>query len=164
MQKITPFLWFEKDAEEAANFYVEVFSKYKESKITNVSRYDENSAKVSGQKEGSAMVVAFTLGDQEFNAINGGPVFTFNEAISFVINCDNQEEVDYFWEKLSYVPESEQCGWLKDKFGVSWQVVPKQLGELMSDPDPKKAEATMKEMLRMKKIVISELEQAADQA
>lgn len=163
MQKITPFLWFNDNAEEAAAFYVDVFSKYKDTRITNVSRYDENSAKASGQPAGSAMVVAFKLGDQDFTALNGGPIFKFTEAVSFVINCDNQEEVDYFWEKLSAVPESEQCGWLKDKFGVSWQVVPKQLEELMSDPDPKKAGNVMQAMLTMKKIDIAELQKAHDQ-
>ncbi|MDP3941641.1 MAG: VOC family protein [bacterium] len=162
-QKITPFLWFNDNAEEAAEFYVSVFSaKFPDSKILNISRYDEAGAKASGRPVGSAMVVAFTLNGQEFTALNGGPVFTFNESVSFVINCESQEEVDHFWEKLSAVPESEQCGWLKDKYGLSWQVVPRQLGEMLGDKDPQKASRVMQAMLQMKKIDVAKLQEAYD--
>ncbi len=154
MQKITPFLWFNTQAEEAANFYVSVFEN---SKITMVSRYDDASAAASGMPKGSAMVVAFQLDGQQFSAINGGPVFQFTEAISFVIDCADQEEVDYYWEKLSSGGSEGQCGWLKDKFGLSWQVVPKQLGELLSKGNPN----VMQAMLKMKKIDIKGLEDAA---
>ncbi|HSW87786.1 MAG TPA: VOC family protein [Candidatus Saccharimonadales bacterium] len=160
MQKITPFLWFDKQAEEAASFYTSVF---KDGKITHVSRYDAEGAKVSGQPEGTAMVVAFQINGQDFTALNGGPQFKFNEAISFMISCEDQEEVDYYWEKLSAVPESEQCGWLKDKYGLSWQVVPTAMGQLMSDPDPVKAQRVMHAMLQMKKIIIADLQKAHDQ-
>lgn len=159
-QKITPFLWFDNQAEEAAKFYTSFFPN---SKITNVSRYDEAGAKASGQPVGTAMVVAFELNGQEFSAINGGPMFKFSEAISFAVNCENQEEVDMFWEKLSAVPESEQCGWCKDKYGLSWQIVPKQLGELLSDPDKEKAGRVMQAMLQMKKLDIQKLQEAYDQ-
>lgn len=151
MQKITPFLWFDSQAEEAANFYVEVF---KDGKITEVSRYDENSAKASGQTAGSAMVVAFEINGQQFSAINGGPIYKFNEAISFMVSCKDQAEIDYFWEKLSAVPESEQCGWCKDKFGLSWQIVPENMGQLIGSP------ASMQAMLNMKKIDINGLKNA----
>lgn len=156
-QKITPFLWFDNQAEEAARFYTSVF---KNSKISNVARYDEAGAKASGRPVGTAMTVAFEIDGMEFTALNGGPVFKFSEAISFVVNCDNQEEVDELWEKLSAVPESEQCGWLKDKFGVSWQIVPKQLAELMSDPDQAKAGRVMQAMLQMKKLDVKKLQDA----
>lgn len=154
MQKITPFLWFDDQAEEAATFYTSVF---KNSKIVNVSRYDAESAKVSGRPEGSAMVVEFEIEGQPFNALNGGPQFKFTEAISFVIHCVDQEEVDYYWDKLSEGgdPASQQCGWLKDKYGVSWQVVPNALGELIKNPK------AMQAMLQMKKLDIAQLEAAA---
>lgn len=161
IQKITPFLWFDKEAEEAVSFYISVFG---DGKILSTSRYDENSSKASGMPVGTAMVVEFELFGQKFSAINGGPVFTFTEAISFMVSCDNQEEVDKYWTVLSAHPESEQCGWLKDKFGLSWQIVPKQLGELMSDPDAKKASATTQAMLQMKKIDIAKLQAAHDNA
>lgn len=160
MQKITPFLWFDDKAEEAVNFYVSIFGN---SKILNVSRYDKAGAKVSGRPEGSVMVVNFELEGQEFNALNGGPIFKFTEAISFVVNCETQKEVDYFWKKLSAHPESEQCGWLKDKYGLSWQIVPKVLGEMLGDKDPQKAGRVMQAMLQMKKIDIAKLKQAYDQ-
>ena len=153
-QKITPFLWFDSQAEEAAKFYTSIFPN---SKITTVARYDEAGAKASGKPVGSAMVVAFTLNGQEFSALNGGPMFKFNESISFVVNCETQEEVDHYWEKLSAVPESEQCGWLKDKFGVSWQIIPKQLGELLGKD---KSGKVMQAMLKMKKIDIKLLQAA----
>jgi predicted 3-demethylubiquinone-9 3-methyltransferase (glyoxalase superfamily) len=158
-QKITPHLWFDKEAEEAANFYVSIF---KDSKILNVSRYGEAGQEVHGQKPGTAMTVAFELNGQQFIGLNAGPVFKFNEAVSFLIDCEDQAEVDYYWEKLSAVPESEQCGWLKDKYGLSWQVVPRQLGELMSDSDREAADRTMVAMLQMKKLDIAQLQAAHD--
>jgi predicted 3-demethylubiquinone-9 3-methyltransferase (glyoxalase superfamily) len=158
-QKITPHLWFDKEAEEAANFYVSIF---KDSKILNVSRYGEAGQEVHGQKPGTAMTVAFELNGQQFIGLNAGPVFKFNEAVSFLIDCEDQAEVDYYWEKLSAVPESEQCGWLKDKYGLSWQVVPRQLGELMGDSDREAADRTMVAMLQMKKLDIAQLQAAHD--
>src|SRR6266404_8939705 len=143
MQKISPFLWFDSQAEEAANFYVSVF---KNSKIGTVTSYDAAAAKAGGQPEGSVLTVSFMLEGQDFTALNGGPIFKFTEAISFVITCENQAEIDYYWGKLSAVPEAEQCGWLKDKYGVSWQVVPKNLDKLISTP------AGMQAMLKMKKL------------
>ncbi len=160
MQKITPNLWFDDQAEEAANFYVSIF---KNSKIGNISRYGKEGAKVSGRPEGSAMTVSFEIEGQQFLGLNGGPVFKFTEAISFIVNCETQEEVDELWEKLSADPAAEQCGWLKDKFGVSWQIIPSALGKLMSDPDPAKAQRVMQAMLQMKKIDIAGLQQAYDQ-
>ena len=136
MQKITPFLWFDNQAEEAVNFYISIF---RNSKIVNVARYGEDSAKVSGRSQGSVMTVAFQLDGQEFVALNGGPHFKFTEGVSFVINCKTQEEVDYYWEKLSEGGQEVQCGWLKDKYGLSWQVVPTVLVELLQDKDPAKA-------------------------
>jgi len=159
MQKITPNLWFDSQAEEAANFYVSVF---KNSKILEVSRYGEAGQEVHGQKPGTVMTVSFELDGQRFMALNGGPIFKFSEAISFVIDCEDQAEVDYYWEKLSAAPEAEQCGWLKDTYGLSWQVVPKQLNELMADPDAEKAGRTMEAMLKMKKLDIAGLQRAHD--
>ncbi len=161
MQKITPFLWFDNKAEEAAKFYTSIF---KNSKILNIARYDKASAKASGRPEGSAMTVEFKLNGQKFVALNGGPIFKFSEAISFVVDCETQKEVDNYWKKLSADPKSGQCGWLKDKFGLSWQIVPKQLGEMLSDKDPKKAGAVMQAMLQMKKIDIAKLQKAHDSA
>jgi predicted 3-demethylubiquinone-9 3-methyltransferase (glyoxalase superfamily) len=160
MQRITPFLWFDNQAEEAVNFYTSVF---KNSKILSVTRYGEAGAKAAGRPKGSVMTVVFELGGQEFIALNGGPVFTFSPAISFVVNCETQEEVDELWEKLSEGGEKEQCGWLKDKYGVSWQIVPTVLGEMMQDKDPKKSEKVMKAMLQMDKIDIKTLKQAYEQ-
>ncbi|OGU30543.1 MAG: hypothetical protein A2057_12615 [Ignavibacteria bacterium GWA2_35_9] len=157
MQKITPFLWFDTQAEEAVNFYSSLF---KDSKVGNASRYDEAGAAASGRPEGSVMTVSFQLNGQEFTAINGGPHFKFTEAISFVVNCENQEEVDYYWEKLSAVPQSEMCGWLKDKYGLSWQIVPTVLSKLLTDKDAKKSQRVMQAMLQMKKIEIADLEKA----
>ncbi|HWN08590.1 MAG TPA: VOC family protein [Pyrinomonadaceae bacterium] len=157
MQKITPFLWFDNNAEEAANFYVSVF---KNSKLGHISHYGEAGEKVSGQPKGSVMTVEFQLDGQDFVALNGGPNFKFTEAVSFVVNCETQEEVDYFWEKLSAGGAEVQCGWLKDKFGLSWQVVPTILNEMMLDKDAGKADRVMQAMLQMKKIEITPLKRA----
>ncbi|HEX6977081.1 MAG TPA: VOC family protein [Patescibacteria group bacterium] len=158
MQKITPFLWFDNQAEEAANFYVSVF---KNSKIVSVNKYDSEAAKAAGMKEGTAMTVAFVLEGQEFTALNGGPVFKFTEAISFVVKCETQEEVDELWQKLTENGGQEsQCGWLKDKYGVSWQIVPTLLNELLADKDPEKSKRVMTAMLKMKKIDTQKLKEA----
>ena len=153
MQKITPFLWFDNQAEEAMNFYVSVFSNAKNMSIT---RYGE----AGPGAKGTVMTAKFQIEGQEFVALNGGPVFTFSPAISFVVNCETQEEVDRLWEKLSDGGEKQQCGWLKDKFGVSWQIVPVVLTEMLSDPDPVKSQRVMKAMLPMGKIDIKKLKQA----
>jgi len=154
MQKITPFLWFDKQAEEAANFYVSLF---KDSKILNVARYGEGAP---GPK-GTAMTVDFVLEGQRFTALNGGPMFKFTEAVSFFVNCETQAEVDRLWNKLTNNGGQEsQCGWLKDKYGLSWQIIPTNLGKMLSDPDPVKAGRVMTAMLKMKKINIEELERA----
>jgi predicted 3-demethylubiquinone-9 3-methyltransferase (glyoxalase superfamily) len=155
MQKITPFLWFDNNAEEAANFYVSVF---KNSKIGGVSRYEE----AGPGPVGTVMVATFQLDGQEFVALNGGPRFKFTEAISFVVNCETQEEVDEFWDRLSEGGEKSRCGWLKDRYGLSWQIVPTVLGELMQDKDPEKSNRVMKAMLQMDKIDIERLKQAYD--
>ncbi len=157
MQKITPCLWFDNQAEEAVKFYTSVF---KNSKITSVLRYDEAASKAAGRPKGSAMVVAFELDGQKFTALNGGPIFKFNEAISFVVNCQTQEEVDYYWKKLSTVPEAEQCGWLKDKYGLSWQIVPTVLVEMLQDKDKKKVARVTEAFLKMKKFDIADLKKA----
>jgi len=159
MQKIMPFLWFDDQAEEAANFYVSIFKK---SKIGNVTRYGEADSEVSGRPKGSVMTVTFQLDGQEFIALNGGPVFKFTEAISFLVNCETQEEVDELWEKLSEGGNEIECGWLKDKYGVTWQIVPTVLNELLNDPDPEKSQRVMKALLKMKKIDIEALKQAYD--
>jgi predicted 3-demethylubiquinone-9 3-methyltransferase (glyoxalase superfamily) len=158
MQKITPFLWFDSQAEEAVNFYVSLF---KNSNVVNVARYGEDGAKASGRPKGTVMTIAFQLDGQNFVALNGGPVFTFSPAISLLVNCENQEEVDRLWEKLSAGGEPQQCGWIKDKFGVTWQIVPTVLGELLSDPDAAKAQRVMRAMLQMTRIDINGLRQAA---
>ncbi len=152
-KKITPFLWFNDNAEEAMNFYVSIF---KNSKIGSVSRYGE----AGPGPKGTVMVATFQLDGQEFLALNGGPQFKFTEAISLVVNCETQEEVDEFWEKLSEGGAKSQCGWLKDKYGLSWQIVPTILGELMQDKDPEKSQRVMKAMLQMKKLDIKTLKQA----
>ena len=159
MQKIAPFLWFDNQAEEAVNFYISIF---KNSKIVNVARYGEEGAKVSGKPEGTVMTVTFELEGQEFIALNGGPIFNFSPAISFFVNCETQEEVDELWDRLSEGGEKGQCGWLKDKYGLSWQVVPVALGAMLQDMDPKKAARVMEAMLKMKKIDIETLKQASD--
>jgi predicted 3-demethylubiquinone-9 3-methyltransferase (glyoxalase superfamily) len=160
MQKITPFLWFDDKAEEAVNFYTSIF---RNSKIGKIACYGDAGAQVSGRPKGTVMTMAFQLEGQEFVALNGGPQFKFTEAISFVVNCQTQEEADKYWEKLSAGGQEVQCGWLKDKYGLSWQIVPTILGEMLSDPDPKKAERVMKAMLQMKKIDIKGLKQAHEQ-
>lgn len=159
MQKITPFLWYDDKAEEAAKFYVSVF---KNSKVGGITRYEKEGAKASGRPEGTAMTVNFELEGQEFVALNAGPQFKFTEAISFVVNCETQEEVDYFWEQLSEGGAESQCGWLKDKYGLSWQVVPTILVELFLDKDPEKTHRVMTAMLQMKKLDIAVLKQAAE--
>ena len=153
MQKITPFLWFDGNAEEAMNFYVSIF---KNSRIVNVKRYGD----VGPGPKGSVMTGTFQLEGQEFYALNGGPQFTFSQAISFFVNCETQREVDELWEKLSAGGEIQQCGWLKDKFGLSWQIIPSALGEMMGDKDPEKAGRVMNAMLQMKKIDLEALKHA----
>jgi len=153
-------LWFDDKAEEAANFYVSVF---KNSKIGGITRYDEEGAKASGRPKGTVMTVEFQLDGQEFTALNGGPHFKFTEAISLVVNCETQEEVDEFWEKLSEGGEKSRCGWLKDKYGLSWQVVPTVLGELFQSKDAERSERVMKAMLQMDKLDIKTLKQAYEQ-
>jgi predicted 3-demethylubiquinone-9 3-methyltransferase (glyoxalase superfamily) len=155
MQKITPFLWFDNQAEEAANFYASVFNN---SRVVSSTRYGE----AGPGPKGSAMTVEFELEGQRFVALNGGPLFKFTEAVSFVVNCTTQEEVDHFWEKLSEGGQEVQCGWLKDKYGLSWQVVPTILVELLQDKDPLKSQRVMKAMLQMKKIDIATLKRAYD--
>ena len=158
MQKITPFLWFDNQAEEAAKFYTSVF---KNSKIGRILRYDEVSAKAAGRPAGSVLTVEFEIEGQTFTALNGGPQFKFNESVSFVVNCKTQEEVDYFWEKLTAGGGQEsECGWLKDKFGLSWQVTPTVLIDMLNDKDPKKAGRVMKAMMQMQKIEINKLNAA----
>jgi predicted 3-demethylubiquinone-9 3-methyltransferase (glyoxalase superfamily) len=154
-QKITPFLWYDNQAEEAVNFYVSIF---KNSKIGNIARYSEAAAEAAGRPKGSVMTVTFQLDGQDFMAINGGPVFKFTEAISFMVNCETQQEIDELWEKLSEGGEKSRCGWLKDKYGLSWQIVPAILGELMSDPV--KAASVMKAVLQMDKLDIEVMKQA----
>ncbi len=154
-QKITTFLWFDNNAEEAANFYVSIF---KNSKILNTARYGE----VGPGPKGSVMTIEFQLDGQEYTALNGGPHFKFTEAISLVIHCHTQEEVDYFWEKLSEGGQKVECGWLKDKFGLSWQVVPDILLELIQDADSQKSQRVMKAMMKMKKLDIKGLKEAAE--
>ena len=157
LQRITPFLWFDDDAEEAVKFYVAIF---KNSSIGSVTRYDEEGAKAAGRPRGSVMTVPFELDGQAFTALNGGPHFKFTEAISFVVNCETQDEVDDFWKKLSAGGQEVQCGWLKDRFGVSWQVVPRVLVEMLQDKDPEKSKRAMAAMLTMKKIDIAALKRA----
>ncbi|MEA2597145.1 MAG: hypothetical protein QOF01_3614 [Thermomicrobiales bacterium] len=156
-QKITPFLWFDDQAEEATNFYVSVF---KNSEVLGTSRYGE----AGPGAPGTVMTTSFRLDGQEFIALNGGPMFKFTEAVSFSIDCGDQEEVDYYWEKLSEGGEEGPCGWLKDRYGLSWQVVPRVLNELLEDPDREKANRVMQAMLQMGKLDIAKLEQAAAQA
>jgi len=158
-QKITPCLWFDDQAEEAARFYTGLFAH---SKIVSMTRYGEAGQEIHGKEPGTVMVVAFELEGQAFTALNGGPEFTFNEAISFQVDCATQEEVDYFWERLSAGgdPQAQQCGWLKDKYGVSWQIVPTLLIEMLNDPDYEKSQRVMTAMLGMKKIDIAGLRQA----
>jgi len=155
MQKITTFLWFDTQAEEAANFYVSIF---KNSKIGNIARYGE----AGPGPKGSAMSVTFQLEGQEFFALNGGPHYKFTPAISLFVNCETQEEVDQLWAKLSAGGREDRCGWLQDKYGLSWQIIPKVLGELLHHPDPQTAQRVMKAMLQMSKIDIQKLKEAAN--
>lgn len=161
IQKITPCLWFDNQAEEAAIFYTSIF---KNSKIGRMTRYGKEGFEIHGRPEGTVMTAEFELDGQAFTALNGGPIFKFNEAVSFQVHCETQEEVNYYWEKLSEGGDknAQQCGWLKDKYGLSWQVVPRLLIELLSDPDPEKAQRTMKAMLQMKKIDIEKIKRAYD--
>jgi predicted 3-demethylubiquinone-9 3-methyltransferase (glyoxalase superfamily) len=156
MQKIVPFLWFDDKAEDAAKYYVSIF---KNSKVLSVTRYGDGGP---GPK-GTAMSVTFQLDGQEFYALNGGPQFKFTEAISLFVNCETQQEVDDLWEKLSKGGEKSQCGWLKDQFGLSWQIIPTALGQMLGDKDPRKSQGVMKAMLQMTKIDIKTLKQAYDQ-
>jgi predicted 3-demethylubiquinone-9 3-methyltransferase (glyoxalase superfamily) len=158
MQKITPFLWFDGQAEAAAKFYTSIFKK---SRILNIARYGKASEKPFGKPKGSVMTVVFELAGQKFIALNGGPHFKFTEAISFVVSCRTQREVDYFWKKLSAGGHEGQCGWLKDRYGVSWQIVPTVLGALLSDRDPAKSERVMQALLKMVKLDIKKLKQAS---
>ncbi|MGD0005377.1 MAG: VOC family protein [Anaerolineaceae bacterium] len=153
MQKITPFLWFDDQAEQAMNFYTSIF---KNSKVVSISRYGE----AGRRPEGMVLTATFQLDGQEFVALNGGPEFAFTPAISFFVHCETQDEVDELWEKLSKGGEKQQCGWLKDKYGVSWQIVPNVLGELLNDPDAEKSSRVMHAMLQMSKIDIAGLKQA----
>lgn len=154
MHKITPFLWFNTQAEEAMNFYVSIF---KDAKVIQVDRYPEGTPAA-----GSAMMAVFELNGQRFMALNGGPQFKFTEAVSFFVNCETQAEVDDLWEKLTEGGEEQQCGWLKDKYGVSWQIIPNALGEMMGDPDPQKAGRVMEALLKMRKIDTALLKAAYD--
>jgi predicted 3-demethylubiquinone-9 3-methyltransferase (glyoxalase superfamily) len=156
MQKITPFLWFNDQAEEAARFYTSIF---KDSKIVSVSRYGD----AGPGPKGGVMVAQFQLEGQNFLALNGGPQFKFTEAVSFVVNCETQAEVDYFWEKLSEGGQTSQCGWPRDKFGLSWQIVPTAMGQLLGGQDPARSQRAMQAMLQMTKIDIATLQRAYDQ-
>lgn len=157
-QKITPFLWFDDNAEEAANFYVSVF---KNSKILSVGRYTEAGKEIHGKKPGSAMVVDFIIEGQSFQAINGGPQFKFSEAVSFMVSCEDQKDVDYYWNKLTADGgEESMCGWLKDKFGLSWQITPTIMSELFGADDKEKAGRAMNAMMQMKKLDIAALKKA----
>jgi predicted 3-demethylubiquinone-9 3-methyltransferase (glyoxalase superfamily) len=157
MQKITPFLWFDGNAEEAANFYISIF---KNSKMGKISRYGD----AGPGPKGSAMSVTFQLEGEEFYALNGGPQFKFTPAISFFVNCETQQELDDLWEKLSAGGRTDRCGWLQDKFGLSWQIIPSVLGQLLGDKDPQRAKRAMQAMLQMTKLDIKKLQQAADDA
>lgn len=157
MQKITPFLWFDGNAEEAANFYISIF---KNSKMGKVSRYGD----AGPGPKGSVMSVTFQIEGREFFALNGGPQFKFTPAISFFVNCETQQEVDDLWEKLSAGGRTDRCGWLQDKFGLSWQIIPTVLGRLLGDKDPQRAKRAMQAMLQMTKIDINKLQQAAAEA
>lgn len=168
MNKIVPCLWFDVQCEEAMNYYVDTFNgapyRKQESKIVSITRYEKGmEAPGAEQMEGKVITGIFELAGQRFMALDGGPTFNFTEATSFYVECADQKEVDYFWDKLSAVAEAEQCGWCKDKFGLSWQIVPKQLGELMGDPDPAKSMRVVNAMLKMKKIIVADLQKAYDE-
>ncbi|HET7463414.1 MAG TPA: VOC family protein [Longimicrobium sp.] len=160
-QRISPCLWFDDQGEDAANFYVGIFPN---SRITAISRYGEAGQEIHHRAPGSVMTVEFELDGQTFTALNGGPVFTFNEAISLQVQCDTQDEIDHYWEKLGAGgdPAAQQCGWLKDRYGVSWQVVPREMGELFKDAGSAGAQRAMQAMLRMKKLDLAELRRAHD--
>jgi predicted 3-demethylubiquinone-9 3-methyltransferase (glyoxalase superfamily) len=164
-QKIIPSLWFDNNCEEAMNFYVDVFNgapnKKTESKVISIKRYEEG-MQTPGieQMVGKVLTGIFELEGQRFMALDGGPIFKFNESTSFLVDCEDQAEVDYFWGKLSSVPESEVCGWLKDKYGLSWQIIPKEMGELLSGPDKEKSQRALNAMLQMKKIDLEGLKKA----
>jgi len=160
MQKITPCLWFDSQAEEAANFYVSIF---KNSKIGNITRYGDAGAEVSGRPKGSVMTVTFEIEGQKFMALNGGPLFKFSEAISLMVKCETQKEIDEMWERLSQGGEEGPCGWLKDKYGLSWQIVSPEWEEMLQDKDVKKSEKVMKAFLQMTKPDIKTLRQAYEQ-
>ena len=159
MQKITSNLWFSNQAEEAAKYYTSIFDN---SKIDKITRYSKAGQEIHGMAPGTIMTVAFTLEGQSFVALNGGPIFKFNEAVSFIVNCENQEEIDYYWNKLAEGgdKDAQQCGWLKDRFGLSWQVVPTELADMYKDAESEKAQRTMKAMLKMKKLDIAALRAA----
>jgi predicted 3-demethylubiquinone-9 3-methyltransferase (glyoxalase superfamily) len=162
MQKISPCLWFDDQGEEAAKFYTSIF---KDSKIGDVTRYGKEGYEIHGREEGTVMTAEFEIEGQKFLALNGGPIFKFNEAISFQVYCETQEEVDYYWEKLSEGGDekAQQCGWLKDKYGVSWQIVPTILIKMLKDKDTEKSQKVMKAMLQMHKLDISTLKKAYDE-
>lgn len=157
VQKLTPCLWFDDQAEAAAKFYCSIFDH---SKITAVTHYGKAGFEHHGRPEGSVLTVSFELDGQGFTGLNGGPVFKFNEAVSFQVNCQTQEEVDHYWGALSAVPQAEQCGWVKDKFGLSWQIVPVAMMEMLKDPDTVKSQRAMQAMMQMKKLDIAELQRA----
>lgn len=158
-RRITPFLWFDTQAEEAARFYVSLFPS---SRVAGMTRYGEAGAKAAGRPAGSVMTVQFELDGQEFVALNGGPIFTFTEAVSFVVNCETQAEVDHYWSGLSAGGQEVQCGWLKDRFGLSWQIVPTALMRMLEDKDSARAGRVMAAMLQMKKIDVAGLQRAYD--
>jgi predicted 3-demethylubiquinone-9 3-methyltransferase (glyoxalase superfamily) len=162
MKKITPCLWFDSNAEEAAIFYVSIF---KNSRIGKIARYGEAGHEIHGRKAGTVMTIEFEINGQSFTALNGGPHFKFNEAISFQVYSDTQEEIDYYWERLSEGgdPAAQQCGWLKDKYGMSWQIVPSMIDEMMSSRDARVSDCVMNALLKMKKLDIAELKRAAAQ-
>lgn len=160
MQKIAPCLWFKGNAEEAVNFYTSIF---KDSKVVSMSRYGESGSKVSKMPKGSVMTMSFQLNGQEFVVVNSEPDFPFTPAISFIVHCQTQAEVDYYWDKLADGGEYQQCGWLTDKFGVSWQIVPVEIGEMLSGSDPIKSERVMKTLLKMRKLDIAALKRAYEQ-
>ena len=156
-QKISVNLWFDREAEEAANYYVSIFPG---SRIVRTTHYSKEGFEVHGMPAGTVLTVEFELNGQRFIALNGGPIFKFNEAISLMVHCKTQKEIDYYWEKLSAVPEAEQCGWLKDKFGFSWQIVPEAMDEMLSDENPERVARVTEAFLKMKKFDLAELENA----
>ncbi|HUR26666.1 MAG TPA: VOC family protein [Planctomycetota bacterium] len=161
LQRITPFLWFDTQAEEAARFYTQIFER---SRIGNITHYDPEVTKISGHPAGAVMTVAFELEGQPFYALNGGPHAKFTQAISFVVNCDTQQEVDRYWQRLSEGgdPQAQMCGWLKDRFGLSWQIVPRQMFEFLHDPDTNRGRRAMLALMQMKKLDLRTLQEAAD--